>query len=64
MGFDKAAPYLADITRSVQIGTALVRALPVREMVITVATLVREDPLALLCDDPACERCTAVREEI
>jgi hypothetical protein len=35
MGFDKAAPYLADITRSVQIGTALVRALPVREMVIT-----------------------------
>ena len=47
-GFDKAAPYLADITRSVQIGTALVR----------------EDPLALLCDDPACERCAAVREGV
>ncbi|MHB8113669.1 MAG: AAC(3) family N-acetyltransferase [Bellilinea sp.] len=64
MGFDKAAPYLADITRSVQIGTALVRALPVREMVITAATLVREDPLALLCDDLACERCAAVREGV
>ena len=33
-------------------------------MVITAATLVREDPLALLCDDPACERCGAVREEV
>lgn len=64
MGFDAADPYLADITRGTQIGSALVRVLPVREMVITVATLIREDPLALLCEDPACERCAAVREEV
>jgi len=64
MGFDAADPYLADITRTVRIGPALVRALPVCEMVITIATLIREDPLALLCNDPACERCAAVREEV
>jgi len=62
LGFDNARPYLADITRSVNIGPALVLALPARECIVTAATLVREDPLALLCDDPACERCAAVRE--
>lgn len=64
LGFNEAAPYLADITRWVRIGPALVQALPVREMVVTVATLINEDPLALLCSDPACERCAAVREEL
>jgi len=64
LGFDKARPYLADITRSVEIGPALVLALPARETIVSIATLVREDPLALLCDDPACERCAAVRETV
>jgi aminoglycoside 3-N-acetyltransferase len=64
MGFDAISPYLADITRAVRFGSALVRAIPVREMVITAATLIREDPLALLCEDPACERCAAVRAEV
>ena len=64
MGFDHADPYLADLCRCVRIGSALVRAFPVREMVITAATLIREDPLALLCEDPGCERCKAVREEV
>lgn len=64
LGFDRAAPFLADITRRAQIGAAPVQALPVREMVITVATLVREDPLALLCNEPACERCAAVRKAV
>ena len=64
MGFDQADPYLADLSRCVRIGSALVRALPVREMVITAATLIREDPLALLCDDPGCERCEAVRASV
>jgi len=64
MGFDMAAVYLADLTRCVRIGSALVRALPVREMVITAATLIREDPVALLCEDPGCERCGAVRESV
>lgn len=64
LGFAEAAPYLADITRAVQIGPALVQALPVTEMVDIAAALISEDPLALLCPDPACERCAAVREEL
>ena len=64
LGFSEAAPYLADITRWVRIGPALVQALPLREMVDIVASLINGDPLALLCPDPACERCAAVREEL
>jgi len=64
LGFDEAAPTLANITVWARIGPALVQGLPVREMVDLTAGLVREDPLALLCSDPACERCAAVREEL
>ena len=48
LGFSEAAPYLADITRWVRIGPALVQALPLREMVDIAAALISEDPLALL----------------
>ncbi len=63
MGFERAAPLLEDLTRQATVGTAAVRALPLRPMVERLAALIREDELALLCDDPACERCAAVRGE-
>lgn len=62
-GFERAAPLLEDITRRAVIGSAVVRALPLRPMVERLAALIHEDELALLCDDPACERCADIREE-
>lgn len=62
LGFEKAAPALTEITREVHIGPARVRALPLRDMTVIISGLIAEDPLALLCDDPSCERCAAVGE--
>jgi aminoglycoside 3-N-acetyltransferase len=64
LGFEQAAPYLADITREVKIGEADVKALPLNEMIDMVVGLIRENPLALLCNDDQCERCTAVRNSV
>jgi len=61
LGFAQAAPLLEDITRQVQVGAAKVRALPLRPMVDRVIAMIEEDAEALLCDDPACERCAAVK---
>lgn len=60
-GFEKAAPALAAMTRTVRIGEATVQALPLAEMVPAVVALIQQDPLALLCDRPDCERCNQVR---
>lgn len=60
-GFEQLAPLVKAITRTAQIGNAEVRALPLAPMIEIAAGLIREDPLALLCDSPDCERCQAVR---
>jgi aminoglycoside 3-N-acetyltransferase len=60
-GFEKAAPLLAGMTRTVKIGDGVVRALPLQPMIEAVVEMIRQDPLALLCDRPDCERCNAVR---
>jgi len=57
LGFEKAAPHLVEFTRQVNIGSANLRALPLNEMIDTIVELISNDPLALLCDDPGCERC-------
>jgi aminoglycoside 3-N-acetyltransferase len=61
LGFEKAAPRLADMTRRVKIGSAEVRSLPLRPMFERVIAMIRENEEALLCDDPECERCAATR---
>ena len=61
-GFESAGPHLAGFTRQVDLGSARLRALPLRPMVEKLSELIRSDPLALLCSDPACERCGAVRQ--
>ena len=43
------------------IGAATARALPLRPMVKYIIDMIAEDEEALLCDDPACERCAGVR---
>ncbi len=63
-GFDALAADLKSQTRSVTIGTATVRAIPLRSVFQAVAARLAADPLALLCDRPDCERCNAVRQTV
>jgi aminoglycoside 3-N-acetyltransferase len=60
-GFNQAQPLLEAFTRRIQVGEAVIQALPVREMVERLVEILREDPLAFLCQRPGCERCDAVR---
>jgi aminoglycoside 3-N-acetyltransferase len=63
-GFDHLRPWMAPYTRSKRVGNALVQAMPMRDLIETVRELVRENPLALLCERPDCPRCNAVRDEV
>lgn len=63
-GFQALAPHIAEIARSVLIGQALVTAVPLQGLVETVKNLIAADPLALLCERPECERCSAVRASV
>jgi aminoglycoside 3-N-acetyltransferase len=63
-GFNAIQPLMDPFTRTIQVGDALVRAMPLHELVETTRQLVQVDPLALLCNRPECPRCTAVREEV
>jgi aminoglycoside 3-N-acetyltransferase len=63
-GFQALSPHVAEIARSVLIGQALVTAVPIQGLVETVGNLIAADPLALLCERPECERCSAVRASV
>jgi aminoglycoside 3-N-acetyltransferase len=60
-GFGAIDPALQGITRSAQIGAALVQAIPLVGLVKIVRARLEKDPLALLCHRLDCERCNAVR---
>ncbi len=60
-GFEKIAVSVQDLLRQVQIGGALVRAYPLQALVERAAGLIRQDPLALLCEQAECERCGEIR---
>jgi aminoglycoside 3-N-acetyltransferase len=60
-GFDAIAPAVKKYTRRVEIGNALVQAVHLRSLIKTVVNQLKENPFALLCQRPDCERCTAVR---
>ena len=59
-GFVKAAAWLEDLTRSVQIGNARVEAIPLAEMIERIKAAIVDDPRAFLCDRADCERCATV----
>jgi len=63
-GFEQIAPSLEDFTCSIKIGEADVQAIPIKVLIAKVMQIINEDPLALLCNHPECERCTAIRDEI
>jgi aminoglycoside 3-N-acetyltransferase len=60
-GFNTIAPHVAPFTRTARVGAAALQRLPLAELLQTAETLIRRDPVALLCANPKCERCSAVR---
>jgi aminoglycoside 3-N-acetyltransferase len=60
-GFNEIAPDLERISRQVEVGNALVQAIPLRKLIEITVDRIREDPLALLCPRDDCERCQTVR---
>jgi aminoglycoside 3-N-acetyltransferase len=60
-GFQEIARYLDNDVFSVIIGEARVQAIPLNRLFERVSLLLKEDPLALLCQRDDCARCNAVR---
>lgn len=60
-GFEAIAPAVEKYTRRAQIGNALVQAVHLKSLIKVVVDQLQQNPFALLCQRPDCERCTAVR---
>jgi aminoglycoside 3-N-acetyltransferase len=60
-GFNAIAGKLAWIAHQTTVGYATLQRIPIKNLVQVAVQIIREDPNALLCDDPKCERCNAVR---
>jgi aminoglycoside 3-N-acetyltransferase len=60
-GFNQIADDLEKDVRRVQIGTAIVQAIPLQVLIQAVINRIKQDPLALLCQREDCERCGAIR---
>ena len=60
-GFNAIVPAMGKYTRRVEIGNTLVQAVHLKSLIKIVLGQLKENPFALLCDRPDCERCTAVR---
>jgi aminoglycoside 3-N-acetyltransferase len=63
-GFQAIAPDMERYTRQVQIGNAIVQAAPSKMLLKAVVARIRQDPLALLCQQEDCGRCNAIREVV
>jgi aminoglycoside 3-N-acetyltransferase len=61
-GFQAIVPKLEGINRRVQIGAAKVEAVPLSPLIEIVRAWIAADPLALLCSNEFCQRCSAVRD--
>lgn len=62
-GFEQITPHLEWFVRKIQVGNALVQAIPLNNLVEIVQELITDNPLALLCNHAACERCQAIRND-
>lgn len=60
-GFNAIEPFIEKYTRHVEIGDALVQAVHLKSLINVVLEKITENPYALLCTRPDCERCNAVR---
>ena len=63
-GFEALSLQLADDIHKVEVGDAVIQAIPLVKLVDTVCAMIKDDPSALLCEHVDCERCNAVRASI
>lgn len=63
-GFEAIAPEIEKNVRRVQVGNGRVQAVPLNHLFSAVIRMIKEDPLALLCQRDDCERCNAVRAAV
>jgi aminoglycoside 3-N-acetyltransferase len=61
-GFQDIAIDMERFTRRVQIGDAIVQAMPIQMLFRVVIGVIKKDRLALLCQQADCERCNQIRE--
>ena len=61
-GFQAIEENISADTRRVEIGEAFIQAVPLQRLFEVVQEMIKNDPLALLCERTDCERCNAVRE--
>jgi aminoglycoside 3-N-acetyltransferase len=60
-GFQSIAEKLGGVVREEALGDAFAQAIPLRDLINIAKGWIREDPEALLCQDPNCEYCRIVR---
>jgi len=60
-GFESIQTRLRGIGCEGWLGSAHLQLVPLRDLLHTATAWIREDPGALLCDDPTCAQCRAVR---
>ena len=60
-GFQAIEEYIKPDTRRVEMGEAFIQAVPLKRLFDAVREMIKNDPLALLCQREDCERCHAVR---
>jgi len=63
-GFPAIAPHIQRFVKRGQIGTSTIQRIPADDLVKITQTLIRNNPTALLCNAPDCERCRDVRANI
>ena len=61
-GFEAIEPEVRTFTKTVKVGNAIVRALPLRALLMKVIEIIKKDKHALLCNRSDCERCAEVRK--
>jgi len=62
-GFQAIADHLENEVDSVTIGEARVEAIRLNRLIDKMKSLIKQDPLALLCQRENCARCNAIRED-
>jgi len=60
-GFEALAPRLDGVKSSAKVGEAFIQSIRLVSLIDVVCGMLKEDPLALLCERPDCARCNAVR---
>jgi len=63
-GFEAVSSHLKDEIRRVEVGKAVIQAMPVVKLVDAVDAMIKDNPLVLLCERKDCERCNAVRASV